>query len=98
MTGSIFCRTHVRTSARSSEVRISSRVASAIHLPDALIQSVPSSLIEMFPALAWVNRRLPPTRADSSRKELISVFSVTWQVFIHRLLKVLLRKQAKGFF
>ena len=55
---------------------MSSRIASAIHLPDALIHKTPSSFMEVLPVLACVNSGLLPTHADSSRSGVSSAWLV----------------------
>src|SRR6185312_10369441 len=54
------------TSRRSKGTRMSSCLASASHLPEALIQRTSSSLIDVLPVLAWVSNGSSPIRADSS--------------------------------
>src|ERR1700724_2597253 len=65
--------------ARSKGIRMSLRIASAVHLPDALIHRTPSSLIDliqMLPVLACVSSGSLPIRADSSRSGASSAWFV----------------------
>jgi hypothetical protein len=55
-------------SLRLSGKKISSRVASASHLPDALIQRTPSCFSDVFPVAAWTKCGFFPRRADTSRR------------------------------
>src|ERR1700678_1170406 len=58
--------------SRSTPMNSSSRVALESHLPEALIQRVPSDLIEVLPLLAWTSSGSLPTRAESARRATIS--------------------------
>src|SRR5882762_9301360 len=74
------------TSAKSSGTSISSCIAWDNHLPDALIQRIPSSFMEVFPLLACTSRGSLPTRAERSRREEISLSarmdkSLVWSEF-----------------
>src|SRR5579859_6885236 len=67
-----FCCRRSLASVRSTGRKISSRSASASHLPDALIHRTPSSFIEVFPVLACTNNGSRPMRADNSRRDATS--------------------------
>src|SRR2546430_847823 len=67
---------HSLTSSKSSGMRVSSPLALTSHFPDALIQRVPPSFIDVFPVLACVSMGSPPIRADSSRSRESSAFWV----------------------
>src|ERR1700722_11518622 len=72
---------------------MSSRIASAIHLPDALIHRAPSSFIELLPVLAWVSSGSLPIRADSSRSRVSSAWLIAdIFVFIHASKSFVLRE------
>jgi len=59
-------------SANGTGTMMSSRQASAIHFPDALIQRKRPSFMEALPVLPCVNRRLPPIRADNASRGMSS--------------------------
>jgi hypothetical protein len=56
-------------------MRISSWFARASHLPDPLIQRIPSNLIDVSPLLACTSKGSFPTRAESSRRKASSLSS-----------------------
>ena len=60
-------------SASSIGMRISSWFARASHLPDPLIQRIPSSFIDVLPLLACTSKGSLPTRADSWRRQSSSL-------------------------
>src|SRR5579872_230355 len=75
-----------RTPAISSGIRIFPPVASASHLPDALIHSAPSSFREMFPVLACVSSGLRPTRpAKSSSGPRSPLIPTLFIISVHSL-------------
>ncbi len=67
--GSVSRLMSVRASAKSTGIRISSCVACASHLPDALIHSTPPSFMDVFPVATYAPtavrrqcvRKLPAT-------------------------------------
>ena len=73
-----------RVSARFTGMRISSRVASASHLPEALIQRTPSNLTDVLPVAAWTSKGSAPMRAETSSKESISEAAPTDNLGLHR--------------
>src|SRR5579862_8037456 len=79
-------------------MKMSSRMASAIHLPDALTHRTPSTFIELLPVLACVSSGSLPIRADSSRSRVSSarVFADMF-LFIRASKSLFLGKDPKSF-
>ena len=67
-------------------IRMSSRRASAIHLPDALIHRTPSSFMELLPVLACVSSGSLPTRCGEFQQRLEFSLAGRWRMFSHSCL------------
>src|SRR5579864_5941186 len=82
------CREHCLTiSARSKGMKMSSFMASTIHLPDALIHRTPSSFVELLPVLACVSNGSAPIRAVSCRSRESSTWLSAGIFFLIRRLQ-----------